>query len=69
MLIKEKKAAEILGRSVGTLQQWRHRKVGPEWILDPFGAVFYDPATLSEWTLSAGKKGRHVQSHRRKDVE
>jgi len=44
--IKEKEAAEILGRSVSTLRVWRTHKQGPRFFKDGLGGIRYAKADL-----------------------
>lgn len=45
----EDEAAAYLRRSVGTLQQWRHKGAGPRYYRDPHGGIRYAVADLDVW--------------------
>ena len=49
--LSEEEAATYLGRSVGTLQQWRHKDRGPRYYKDPHGGIRYAVADLDEWIM------------------
>jgi hypothetical protein len=48
LLLVDRKAADILGRSAATLKRWRCEGVGPDWI-EIEGRVSYDVAVLLEF--------------------
>lgn len=43
------KVSEYIGVPVGTLQQWRHRKVGPPAFRLGGGRVRYRPSAVERW--------------------
>ena len=56
--LTEKEAADYLGRSVITLQQWRWRaNYGPKYYRDPKGGIRYLAADLDEWIISGTTQG------------
>jgi hypothetical protein len=47
-IVNTRRAAEILGRSAGTLKRWRYEGIGPDWI-EIEGRVSYDVVVLLEY--------------------
>ena len=47
--LNEEEAAAHLKRSVGTLQQWRHKNKGPRFYRDPHGGIRYSAEDLDLW--------------------
>jgi len=52
-LLNENQAAEFLGYSVKTLQSFRWRKVGPQYLKLNGGGVRYRPEDLDEFVNSS----------------
>ena len=48
VLLRPEQAAEYLGLVSGTLENWRGRRQGPDWI-KVGGAVRYDLDALNQW--------------------
>lgn len=51
-----REAAEIVRRPVGTLAQWRARRVGPRYWRSR-GRVFYDVAAITAWLDAERREG------------
>ena len=49
LLVTEKEAADLLGLTPRTLQAWRHRGGGPEYVRVSSRCVRYRPADLEAW--------------------
>ena len=68
VLVPETVAAERLGVSPGTLQQWRHRGVGPEFVRIGSRAIRYRTDTLDSYMsrqfASTTEADQHAQAHR-----
>ena len=47
-LMTQEEVAEYLGYSVGTVENWRYRKVGPDYIKAE-GGIRYRPAAVEKW--------------------
>jgi hypothetical protein len=58
-LLDTKAAAPHIGVTVGTLENWRIKGIGPKFIKTPgrTGKVLYDPADIEAW-----KAANRVQS-------
>lgn len=50
--LKERQAAEVLGVSIRTLQAWRYKRTGPDY-LKLGGAVRYEPAALEAFKMKS----------------
>ena len=51
-LLTSKEASEFLGKKVTTLRVWRYKKIGPKWIKDPHGNIYYRINELNKWINS-----------------
>ena len=51
-LLSETEAARVLGVSPRTLQKWRNKKRGPEFVQISTRCVRYSLASLQAWTAS-----------------
>lgn len=69
-LLTEKEAAKILGFSIRTLQNWRHRGGGPRFVRVSKGCIRYRREDLEAWveerlrwsTSDDGQGPRHSSS-------
>ena len=54
-LFTTEKAAEYIGYSVGTLENWRMKNIGPRFY-KPRNKVYYYKSALDAWVKSKGRK-------------